>query len=131
MKITGSMFLIVILAAMTTAQELNTIQSADTLVLKRLVFPGPKNSLGRPSFLPPARLSDAAITHDFPTSFLGYALLSEPPVPEQRADLSWQMVLSRKNEDPLESVRMMLGAVEAGGAAYIAYRHIRKYGFLK
>jgi hypothetical protein len=131
MKIAGSMFLIVILAAVTTAQEFNTIQSADTLLLKKLVFPGPKNSLGRLSFLPPMRLSAAAITRDFPTSFLGDALLSELPVPEKRADLSWQMGLSRKNEDPIESFRMMLGAVEAGGAAYIAYRHIRKYGFLK
>lgn len=131
MKIAGAMFLVVILAAVATAQEIKTIQSPDTLVLKRLVFSGPKNSLGCPSLLPPTRLSDATITRDFPTSFLGYALLSEPPVPQKRADLSWQMGLSWKNEDPLGSVRMMLGAVEAGGAAYLAYRHIRKYGFLK
>jgi len=95
------------------------------------VFPTPKNSLGRPSFLPPTRLSDAAINRDFPTSFLGYALLSEPSVPEKRPDLSWQLSLGPKSEDPLESIRTILGAVQAGGAAYIAYRHIKKYGFLK
>jgi hypothetical protein len=131
MKITGSMLLIVILAAVTTAQEHNTIYSTDTLVLKGLVFPGPKNSFGSFSLLPPLRFSDVVISRDFPTSSFGVALLSEPPVPEKRADFSWQMTLSQKNEDPLEALRMMLSAAETGGAAYLAYRHISKYGFLK
>ena len=46
MKTAALVFLIVTLAATVTPQELNTMQSADTLGLRRLVFPGPKNSLG-------------------------------------------------------------------------------------
>jgi hypothetical protein len=131
MKPVKPAFLILCIAAVATAQELSTSQSADTLVPKSLVFPGPKNSLSRPSFLPPLRLSDVAISQNFPASSFGYALLSEPPAPEKRADLYWQMSLSQKNEDPLETIRTMLGAVEAGGASYLAYRHLLKYGFLK
>ena len=131
MKITGLMFLIVILAAVTNAQELKTPLLADTLIPKSLVFPGPKNSLGSLSILPPLRFSDVVISRDFPTSSFGIALLSEPPVPEKRADLSLHMTLYQKSGDPLETLQMMLGAVEAGGAAYLAYRHISKYGFMK
>jgi hypothetical protein len=131
MKSVRSTLLVFFLVAVTTAQELNTVQSADTVVPKSLVFPGSKNSLSRPSFLPPLRLSDVAISREFPTSSFGYALLSEPTVPEKRAGFSWQMGLSRKNEDPLEMIRMMLGAVGDAGASYFAYRHISKYGFLK
>ncbi len=131
MKSVRSTLLVFFLVAVTTAQELKTVQSADTLVPKSLVFPDSKNSLARPSFLPPLRLSDLEIRREFPASSFGYALLSEPPVPEKRADLYWQMGLNWKNEDPLEILRTMLGAVEAGGASYLAYRHISKYGFLK
>jgi len=131
MKTVRSILLIFFFAAVVTAQERSTVQSADTLVPKSLVFPGPKNSLGRLSILPPLRFSDVVISRDFPTSSFGIALLSEPLIPDKRADLSWQMTLSQKNEDPLETLQMMLGAVETGGAAYLAYRHISKYGFLK
>ncbi|HTR82497.1 MAG TPA: hypothetical protein VMM58_12780 [Bacteroidota bacterium] len=103
----------------------------DSLMLKGLVFPGPQNTLSHPSLVVPTRPSDVAITEDFPKTFLGYALLSEPVVPKKRLDLSWKMGLGRKDDDPLGSVRMMLGVASAGGAAYMAYQHIRKYGFLK
>ncbi len=131
MKPVKAAFLIFYFAAVATAQELSTSQSSDTLVPKSLVFPVSKNSLSRPSILPALRLSDVAINREFPTSSFGNALLSEPPAPEKRADLYWQMGLNWKNEDPLETIRTMLGAVEAGGATYLAYRHISKYGFLK
>jgi len=76
-------------------------------------------------------LYDTSISRNFPTSFLGYALTSEPALPDKRLDLAWQMGFNRNTDDPIKSLRMVLGAVSAGGAAYIAYQHIRKYGFLK
>ena len=114
-----------------TAQENAPLHLTDTLTLKSLVFPGPTNSLSSPSFLPPMWLYDTSISRNFPTSFLGYALTSEPALPDKRLDLSWQMGFNRNTDDPIKSLRMVLGAVSAGGAAYIAYQHIRKYGFLK
>ncbi len=114
-----------------TAQENAPLHPTDTLTLKSLVFPGPTNSLSSPSFLPPMWLYDTSISRNFPTSFLGYALTSEPALPDKRLDLSWQMGFNRNTDDPIKSLRMVLGAVSAGGAAYIAYQHIRKYGFLK
>ncbi len=131
MKITGSMFLIVILGTVAAAQERDTLHLTDTLVQKRLVFPGSQNSLESLSNLPLLRFSDVAVNRDFPTSSFGIALLSEPSASEKPTDYSWHMTLSQKNEDPLEALRMMLGAVEAGGASYLAYRHLSKYGFLK
>jgi hypothetical protein len=131
MKTVRSTLLIFFFVAVATAQERSTVQSADTLVPKSLFFPGPKNSLGSLSILPPLRLSDVVISRDFPASSFGIALLSESPVPEKRADLFWNMTFSQKSEDPLETLQMMLGAVESGGAAYLAYRHISRYGFLK
>ena len=131
MKIGCSMFLIVILASMTNAQEPATHHSADTLVPKSLFFPGPKNSLGSLSILPPLRFSDMVISRNFPTSSFGIALLSESPVPETQADFAWHMSLGQNSEDPLESLRMMLRAIGEGGAAYLAYRHLSKYGFMK
>ena len=131
MKTVRSTLLIFFFVAVATAQERGTVQSADTLVPKSLFFPGPKNSLGSLSILPPLRLSDVVISRDFPASSFGIALLSESPVPEKRADLLWNMTLSQKSEDPLATLQMMLGALETGGAAYLAYRHISKYGFLK
>ncbi len=117
--------------AVTAAQENAALHPIDTLTLKSLVFPGPTNSLSSPSFLPPMWLYDTTLTRDFPSSYLGYALTSESAVPDKRIDLSWQMGINRSPDDPLKSLRMVLGAVSAGGAAYIAYQHIRKYGFLK
>jgi len=126
MKIIGSMFLIIILGAVATAQERDSLHSNDTLALS-----GSRNSLGSLSILPPLRLSDIGISRSFPISSVGLALLSAPTPPEKPEDVSWHMTLSRKSEDPLETLRTMLSAIEAGGVSYLAYRHISKYGFLK
>ena len=131
MKTTTLMLLIVIWAVVTTAQEHNTLQSTDSLELKGLFFPGPKNSLGNFSTFAPLQFADSGISRDFPASSFGMALLSEPSVAERSADYSWRMTLSQKNRDPLETLRMMLRGIEAGGVSYLAYRHISKYGFLK
>jgi len=131
MKIAGLAVMFFILAAITTAQERDTLRVTDVLIQKRLVFPGTSNSLGSVTLLPSLRESDAAVSRNFPASSFGMALLSKPSSPESAAGTSWHMTLRRKGDDPLETLRMMLGAVEAGGASYLAYRHLSKYGFLK
>ncbi len=131
MKISGSLFLLIILASFASAQERDTLHSTDTHALKNIVFPGSTNSLADPTLLPPLRISDVEINRDFPSSSFGMALLSKPSVTEEPVDVSWHMTLSQKNRDPLETLRMILGSVEKGGAAYLAYRHLSKFGFLK
>jgi len=39
----------------------------------------------------------------------------------------WKLELAKQDE--LSTMRMILGSVGVGGAAYIAYRHVKKYGF--
>jgi len=123
--------LVVVMASLTGAQNPSLPQSPDTLSLKKLVFSGTENSLAHPMFLPPTRLSDLVVTRDFPTSFLGYALVSEQPPPTKRTDFTWEMHLQSRKDDPFKSISIMLGYAEAGGAAYLAYRHIKKYGFFR
>lgn len=39
----------------------------------------------------------------------------------------WKQFLARQNED--KTLYVLLGSVQMGGAAYIAYRHLKKYGW--
>jgi hypothetical protein len=64
----------------------------------------------------------------------GYLRLSlASPLPhswesQQKLTLAscWRNELSRQRE--YDTFRMILGSIEAGGAAYLAYKHIKKYG---
>ena len=123
--------LIFLLSSGSVAQELTVLSSNDTSSMKSLFFPSSRNSIGDPSLLQLPVFPDTAMIRSFPKSSLGYELLADSPGPEHQGEFSWQMTLSPKSKDPLEMLRMMLGAVEAGGASYMAYRHIKKYGFLK
>ncbi len=49
--------------------------------------------------------------------------------PEQRADLISPFLLQQQKKSELSPFYTVLGAMELGGAAYVAYRHIKKYGF--
>ncbi|MBA4312725.1 MAG: hypothetical protein C0417_08855 [Chlorobiaceae bacterium] len=46
----------------------------------------------------------------------------------EKVDLvsSWKSVLAKQEE--LRTLRTILGTVQLGGVAYLAYRHIKKYG---
>ncbi len=47
---------------------------------------------------------------------------------EQKIDLLLPLRLQMEQEKRLRPLWMVLGTIEAGGAAYIAYEHLRKYG---
>jgi hypothetical protein len=55
------------------------------------------------------------------------SFLSGPLVP--RVDLISPFLLQRQRESRLSTLYMVLGAAGLGGAAYIGYRHVEKYGF--
>lgn len=46
-----------------------------------------------------------------------------------KVDLITPYLLQRQRESRLSTLYMVLGAAGAGGAAYIGYRHVKKYGF--
>lgn len=123
--------LVVVMASVAASQNPSLPQTSDTLSLKKLVISETENSLAHPMFLPPTRFSDLVRARDFPVSFLGYALVSEQPPPTKRTDFTWEMHLRSGNDDPYQSFRVVLGYAQAGGAAYLAYRHIKKYGFFR
>ncbi|HTX17403.1 MAG TPA: hypothetical protein VMG34_01985 [Bacteroidota bacterium] len=117
-----------LMAASVAGQTPDTARDAEEL--HQLVFPGSPNSLSRPSLLPLLRPSDFVMSREFPESSLGYLLVSQP-ARDKGADLSWQLKLNSAPDDPLSSVRMVLSGASAAGVAYLAYQHIKKYGFLK
>ena len=64
--------------------------------------------------------------------FLRLSLATPMPSPwdsEQKLSLAtcWTNDLRRQQE--YHTFRMILGSIQAGGAAYLAYRYIKKYGF--
>jgi len=50
---------------------------------------------------------------------------------EQRVDLISPFCLQMESEARLRTLQTVLGAVQVGGVAYLAYRHIKKYGLFK
>ena len=84
-------------------QQRSEYQSVETDSAHRVVILDPGIALGRPILLiPPPLERDSLLGGNF----------------EQRVDLL----------SPLQTV---LGTVELAGVAYLAYRHIKKYGFLR
>jgi hypothetical protein len=69
---------------------------------------------------------------DYGLGFLRLSLASPMPSPgdyQQKLSLAtcWTNDLRRQQE--YHTFRMILGSIQAGGAAYLAYRYIKKYGF--
>ena len=49
----------------------------------------------------------------------------------RRIDLMSPLLLQWESENRMRPIRIVLGSLSAGGAAYAAYRHIKKYGLFK
>lgn len=47
---------------------------------------------------------------------------------EQNLDVSEIWKIGKLREDELKTLRSILGSVQLGGVAYLAYKHIKKYG---
>jgi len=47
---------------------------------------------------------------------------------EQNLDVSEIWKIGALKEDELKTLRSILGSVQLGGVAYLAYKHIKKYG---
>ena len=47
---------------------------------------------------------------------------------EQNLDVSEIWKIGKLREDELKTLKSILGSVQLGGVAYLAYKHIKKYG---
>ena len=82
-----------------------------------LIFP--------PSFQPMPELGMPFIEHagaGLPPNFLDW---QNPP----KADLLSPYLLKRESEKKLSTLYSIVGAVQLGAVAYVAYRHVKKFGF--
>jgi hypothetical protein len=76
---------------------------------------------------------ELAVTPDYYKSIIFQTAGGEPYFFSKREigtiDLAapWKLQLARESEHKL--MYQVLGAIEAGGVAYLAYEHIRKYGW--
>ena len=123
----------VILATMCTlavsAQELSLTPSIDSTSLRSLVFRHGETLSWQPTYLIPTNLFDSTILRDFPTASLRGALLTQPLLADQK-EKAWSL-RPFGVEDKLRSFRIAIGYAEAGGSLYLAYRALKKQGFLK
>ena len=114
------------------AQEQETGAAADTTRVYGVVIVDPGIALGKPILLLPPSLQPEVLFE--PSLFTDRYSGNFPPflggVYEPKVDLISPYLLQRQRDNKLSTLYTVLGAVELGGVAYIAYRHIKKYGFL-
>jgi len=119
----------------TYGQQRSDVRQADANPQNRIVIIDPGISLGRPTFLLPPSL-EADSMFRLP-SFLFIPENFTIPQPflqgvfEERVDLLSPLRLQMEKESRLRPLQTVLGTVEIGAVGYLAYRHIRKYGFLR
>jgi len=135
MRIVGILLLSFTFTLAASGQQRSDLQSTDTASVRRIVIVDPGISLGRatlllsPSFERDSLFIFPSFLHlkeDFPVGppFVGGVF-------EERVDLLSPLRLQMGKESQLRSLQVVLGTVEIAGVAYLAYRHIKKYGFLR
>ena len=130
MKCIGIFILSVALASGAPAQQRAGGDTAATSV-NRITIIDPGIALGKPVLLLPPSLQREVDALP-PSLFLGEDPTAPPPflqgVTGQKIDLTSPLRLQMAREEKLKPLWMVLGTVEVGGAAYAAYRYIKKHG---
>ena len=109
-------------------------QTGDTVAIGRIILLDPGISLGGPRLLiPPSLLEGSEFlllpffsSRDYsgaPQFFAGWQ--------DQKLDLMAPLRLQMAREEKLKTLNAVLGTVQLGGVMYLAYKHVKKYGFLK
>lgn len=123
------LLLVFILHLPAHAQERFAAQKRDTTTRSfRILDPG--ISSGKAEFLLPPSLT--LPERDFPETFRTTNTVAPPflfSTSEAKIDLLAPLRLQWRKEDELQTLYTIVGTVEFGGALYVAYRHLKKYGF--
>jgi hypothetical protein len=128
MRIIGILFLFFSFTYFAIGQELQTDRLQDTSISKPIYF-NPEYLSGTPSLSLPLSLrlmSDDIRNYTVQPSIL--SLQSSSWKNQQNLDLSsiWKQEVAKQEE--YKTLRMVMGSIEAGGVAYLAYLHFKKYG---
>jgi hypothetical protein len=132
MKISGVLFLSLVVTIAESGQQRSGSDTTGADTANRITIIDPGISYGRPTLLLPLSLQ-----HDAMTGLPAFLFLEETPgmrppflggVMELKTDLTAPLRLQMESEAKLRPLWMVLGTIEAGGAAYAAYRYIKKYG---
>lgn len=129
MKSAGIIILFFLLTLSANGQELPSVQLRDTSIINHGIL-DPEYLTGAFSLSLP--LSLRIIPESNPYQFGQPSLLSlqyGSQKLQQNLDLSsiWKREISKQEE--YKTLRMVMGSIQAGGAAYLAYLHFKKYGF--
>ncbi len=105
-------------------------RGSDTLSFRRLAFPQPGQLLVQPVVLGPLDFSDSALVNNFPVGFLRSAMLLQPDMQPPQGLLS-PLRFQTNHRNPWKIVFTALGVIQAGGTAYLTYRALEKYGYIR
>ncbi len=122
--------LAVSLSLVASAQEMSIMRSSDSLLFRNLTFPEPGQQLLQPALLIPLDFSDSTVTNNLPPGFLRTAMLYQPALQERIGPLS-SLRLQTNHEDRWQLLTTALGYIKAGGTAYLTYRALKKYGYIR
>jgi hypothetical protein len=121
---------VVLCSALLQAQGKDSSRAGDTLRVYDYSLNGPGIVPGKGGLLIPLLLQPEGVFDPSPGMCPGLPLaLRGGPIP-LKADLMSPYLLRLHRESQLNPLYMVLESMELGGAAYVAYRHIKKYGFL-
>ena len=135
MKIVSVFTLFFAFASAASGQQRSGFESVETDSAHRVVILDPGIALGRPILLFPSPLERDSLFVTPSFLMLGeIPAVAEPLIVgnfEQRVDLLSPLRLQMEKESGFRSLQAVLGTVELAGVGYLAYRHIKKYGFLR
>ena len=129
MKTTMILTLVLLLAFRANGQELSTVKFQDTSVINpRILDPEYLNtafSLSLPLSLQNTPAGDS--NEFYSPSLLSFQYGLEKS--QKNFDLSsiWKREIARQED--YKTLQIVLGSIQAGGTAYLLYRHLKKYGF--
>jgi hypothetical protein len=118
-----------------SGQEKADIRPAVFDSARRVVIVEPRISFGEPILLLPLSLGRDSVFILPSFLFIGEDTTVPQPilatVLEKKVDLLLPLRLQREKESQLRWLQTLLGTVRIAGGAFLAYRHIKQYGFLR
>lgn len=131
MKLSGTVSLAILFPLLAFGQQGGTSSMPDTVSASGVTIVDLGFSSGKPTVVLPPSLEERPLP--FSPSLLFVQSAEDPPPYllgnfEPKIDLLASLRLQRQKEEELRTLRTILGSVQIGGVAYLAYRRLKKYG---